>query len=286
MPRIIPKPWTSPSQIDVIHNIPTRSIIESPRDPAMTGDYHPDTEPPYCDLLDKTPEPLTDDELIAQLSGQVQTLQSQLASVEERYEKYSLTPRYVVLAVSVGLLVFVFAITMAPYLYPSQPLARNVPTVLTYVGSFGIVIFGYLTYRSFAGLITAIEARRTIQFTLNDGKCRRRASRVSCSLRRSMRRELMTPKLRAQLENSKAEVESVNRRIEKISGVTNKNVVATARKYSRERSSVLVGIIGGIVGDRRERRGDRDHHCGGAGDRRRPSRDGARGGHGDLRLEG
>jgi hypothetical protein len=58
----------------------------------------------------------------------------------------------------------------------------------------------------------------------------------------------MNTQLRAQLESSEAEVASLSRRIEKISDVTDKDVLETARIYSRERSAVLVGIIGGVIG--------------------------------------
>jgi hypothetical protein len=129
---------------------------------------------------EKKSEPLSDEELVAQLAGQVQTLRSQLASVEDRYTNFSLAPRYVLLAVSAGLLIFVFAITMIPYLYSNQPTATNIPTVLTYIASFGIVIFGYLTYRSFTSIVAAIEARRTMRFILNDGA--RAADRAECLL--------------------------------------------------------------------------------------------------------
>lgn len=113
---------------------------------------------------------ISDEELIELLESRVHTLDYQLKSAEERTKDLSLLPSSLLLAVAVVLLVLVFGLAMAPYFIPAGTGSREVPTVLTLVAAFGILIFGYLTYRAFANLLAMIEMRRSLRYDVNDGK--------------------------------------------------------------------------------------------------------------------
>jgi hypothetical protein len=111
----------------------------------------------------------SDEELVFQLKMRIKELEERLRLAERRLKEMrsKLIGSLFILTLTMILLLFFFAITMAPYIVGK---GGNVPQVLSYVSAFLVVILGFLTYRAYERYYIILEGQRFLRDNLEEGK--------------------------------------------------------------------------------------------------------------------